>query len=383
MNEKKQKIYSMVPLQPRKKAYITNLVSVLLLVGLLYTTFGSSFSGDIYVNIVGINFRQMKNLFFMICYTVVLAVSLNLTTGCLGEMVLGHAGFMAIGAYAGSLFLVFINSNVINLTEASNFVSCIFSVLAMLIGFVFAGLAGLLVGIPALRLRGDYLAIITLGFGQIIVKILQLKIFDFTNVSGWISSLQGPGGLKNIPKNNNVILYAVVAIIVVALIFIAMRSRFGRAVLSIREDAIAAESVGIPVSKYKILTFMISAAFAGVAGVMFAQTVGILLPSNFSFNYSVELLVIVVLGGLGSFTGSIIATIVLLILPESLRFLADYRLIIYSLSLIIIMLTKPTGLLGRYEFSMSKFLSKLLKIIKRIFFKIKKIFKKKGDLNGK
>lgn len=380
MNNEKQKNYSMVPLNSRKKSYIVNLISIVFLIGMVYTAFGANFSKDIYVNLLGINFGQMRNLFFTICFTIVLAVSLNLTTGCLGEMVLGHAGFMVIGAYAGSLFLVFINSEVVNLVEASSLVKCIFSVLAMLIGFIFAGLAGLLVGIPALRLRGDYLAIITLGFGQIIVKLLNLSVFDFTNSDGWISNLQGPGGLKHIPENDSIILYAVVAIIVVALIFIVMRSRFGRAVLSIREDAIAAESVGIPVTKYKILTFMISAAFAGVAGVMYAQNLGYLDSKQFDFNYSVELLVIVVLGGLGSFTGSIISTIVLLILPESLRFLADYRLIIYSLSLIIIMLTKPSGLLGRYEFSMTR----LLSTIKRFFLRIiNKIFKKKGDSHGK
>lgn len=377
MNENEIKIFSMVPLHPRKKTYITNLISAIVLIGLIYITFGASFSKDIYINLIGINFNQMKNLCFMICLTIILAVSLNLTTGCLGEMVLGHAGFMAIGAYAGSLFLIFINNKVVDLNTATSVVSCGFSVLAMLIGFVFSGLAGLLVGIPALRLRGDYLAIITLGFGQILVKLLQ--IFEFTG---------GSAGLKNIPTNNYILLYVIMAVIVVSLIFIAMRSKFGRAVLSIREDAIAAEAVGIPVTKYKVLTFMLSAAFAGVAGVMFAQNVGTLRPERFSFDYSVELLVIVVLGGLGSFTGSVVATIVLLILPESLRFLDDYRLIIYSLSLIIIMLTKPTGLLGRYEFSMTRFLKKLPGRIKsfpsnckKLFIKITKLFKKKGDLN--
>ena len=377
MNNQFKKEYSMVSFKPRKQSYIINLISTIVLIALVYLAFGTSFSKGLYINLLDINFNQMKNLCFMICYTVILAVSLNLTTGCLGEMVLGHAGFMAIGAYAGSLFLRYIHTNVMDLEAANSLVACGFSIIAMLIGFVSAGLAGLLVGIPALRLRGDYLAIITLGFGQILVKLLQL--FEFTG---------GSGGLKNIPTNNNIILYVVMVCIVVALLFIVMRSRFGRAVLSIREDAIAAEAVGIPVTKYKVLTFMISAAFAGVAGVMFAQNIGTLKPEKFTFNYSVELLVIVVLGGLGSFTGSVVASVVLLLLPESLRFLADYRLIIYSLSLIVIMLTKPSGLLGRYEFSMTRFLKKLPgrvksfpSNIKKLFLKIGNLFRKKGDLN--
>ena len=319
MDDLNTKIRSMVPLTPRKKSYLINIISCVMLVGLVYITLCcGNFSKSIYINLLGINFTQMKGLFVVICYTIVLAVSLNLSTGCLGEMVLGHAGFMAIGAYSGSLFLKYISANVIDLNNAGVFVSCSMTLIAMLIGFIMAGIAGVIVGIPALRLRGDYLAIITLGFGQIIVKLLEL--LDFTG---------GSAGLKNIPKNVNLIMFFIIVIICVAAVFIGMRSKFGRAVLAIREDSIAAEATGIPVTKYKIITFALSAAMAGIAGVMYSQYIGVLLPTTFTFDYSVELLMIVVLGGLGSFTGSIVASGVLTLLPEILRFLSSYRLIIY------------------------------------------------------
>ncbi len=336
---------SMVPLFSRKKPYLINLISCIALVALVYVTLGADFSKSIYVNLIGINFRQMLGLAFVLSYTIILAVSLNLSSGCLGELVLGHAGFMAIGAYAGSLFLKGMGDAATN--------NNIYTVLAIIIGFASAGVAGILVGIPALRLRGDYLAIITLGFGQIIVKLIE--IFDFTG---------GAAGLNKIPTNKNLILYVVIVIIVISVLFTFMRSKYGRTIIAIRDDAIAAEASGVNVTKYKIATFAFSAALAGIGGVLFAQYQGTLRPNDFAFDYSIDLLVIVVLGGLGSFTGSIISAIVLTLLPESLRFLADYRLIIYSVILIIIMLTKPGGLLGRYEFSMTRFLRLLPQRIK-------------------
>lgn len=345
---KKNNFNSMVPLFPRKKPYMVNLISTIILIGLIYLTFCTSFSKNIYVNLIGINFRQMYGLMFVICYTIVLAVSLNLSTGCLGELVLCHAGFMSIGAYAGSLFLIACKAG-----EASSLMQDIYSICAILIGFLASGLCGILVSIPALRLRGDYLAIITLGFGQIIVKAIEL--FEFTG---------GASGLSNIPTNDNLILYVLVVIMVVFILFTFMRSKYGRRILAIRDDDIAAESSGVNVAKVKMTTLALSAALAGVAGVMLAQINGRIEPKTFDFNQSVNYLVIVVLGGLGSFTGSIISTLVLTLLPESLRFLSDYRLIIYSVVLIIIMLRKPGGLLGRYEFSMTRFIKLLPSRIK-------------------
>lgn len=354
---------SLVPLFSRKKPYLINLLSTIVLISLIWITLGADFSKSIYINLLGLNFRQMEGLAFIICYTIILAVSLNLSTGCLGELVLGHAGFMAIGGYAGSIFLKAVSENI---TTAA--LGNVYTILAIIIGFIVAGIAGMLVGIPALRLRGDYLAIITLGFGQIIVKLLEL--FDFTG---------GASGLTKIPKNQNIVLYVSVVVVVVTLVFVLMRSRFGRAILSIREDNIASEASGVAVTKYKIATFAFSAALAGIAGVLFAQYNGVLLPSKFSFNYSIDLLVIVVLGGLGSFTGSIVAAIILTIIPESLRFFSDYRIIVYSIVLIIIMITKPNGLLGRYEFSMTRFIKLLPQRIKKIFSKVFKNSKKEGE----
>lgn len=353
---------SLVPLFSRKKPYLINLISCIALVFLVWVTLGADFSKSIYINILGLNFRQMEGLAFVICYTIILAVSLNLSTGCLGELVLGHAGFMAIGGYAGALFLKAVSSSITNET-----LNNIYTIIAILIGFLAAGIAGILVGIPALRLRGDYLAIITLGFGQIIVKLLEL--FKFTG---------GASGLTKIPKNQNIVLYVIIVIVVVLIIFTLMRSRFGRMILSIREDNIAAEACGVPVTKCKIATFALSAALAGIGGVLFAQYNGVLLPSKFSFSYSVDLLVIVVLGGLGSFTGSIVSATILTLVPESLRFFSDYRIVVYSVILIIIMITRPGGLLGRYEFSMTRFIKLLPSRIKTFINKVKSLFKRKN-----
>ncbi|OLA09672.1 MAG: hypothetical protein BHW12_03775 [Coprobacillus sp. 28_7] len=328
-------INSMVPLFPRRKSYLTNLISAIVLIVLVYITLCSSNASKLYINLIGISFRQMKGLMFVILYTIIMAVSLNLSTGCLGELVLCQAGFMAIGAYAGSIFLIKVDAG-----NASSAMQNVYTVCALAIGFVASGIGGILVGIPALRLRGDYLAIITLGFGQIIVKAIEL--FKFTG---------GASGLSKIPINDNLILYLLITMLVVFVLFTFMRSKYGRSILAIREDAIAAESSGINVTKVKIITLAFSAALAGVAGVLLAQLNGRIDPKSFDFNQSINYLVIVVLGGLGSFTGSIISAIVLTLLPESLRFLSDYRLIIYSIILIIIMLRKPGGLLGRYEFS--------------------------------
>lgn len=335
-----------------KKRMIVNFFSTIILIALIYIVLGADFSSKIFKRIFGMNHRQFLSISISILYTIILAVSLNLSTGCLGEMVLGHAGFMAVGAYTGSLFLKFVNAPDNN---------SLYTIMAIVIGFIAAGIVGFLVGIPVLRLRGDYLAIITLGFGQIISTIIKLIGFD------------GAGKMIGIPLNRNIILYLVIVIVVVGLIFVFMKSRHGRAILSIREDAIAAEACGISVTKYKVFTFTLSAALAGVAGVLFSQNLGVLEPAKFEFNYSIELLLIVVLGGLGSFTGSIVATIILLLLPEMLRFFNDYRLVIYSLLLIIIMLTKPNGLLGRYEFSSYTLYKKIMKFFKNLPTSIKKL----------
>jgi len=218
-----------------------------------------------------------------------------------------------------------------------------------------AGIFGILIGVPALRLKGDYLAIITLGFGEIIRVVLtnidSVLGFDFT---------YGASGLKRIPKITtffNVLLCVVLSCVVIHMV---MKSRHGRAILSIRENEIAAESCGIRTTYYKVMAFTMSAFFAGVAGCLYAGYLGSLQPSSFGFMKSIEILVMVVLGGMGSMLGSILSATVLTALPEALRAFSDYRMVVYSLVLVLMMIFKPTGLLGQYDFSLSRILEKLM-----------------------
>ncbi len=274
--------------------------------------------------------RYQADLLIPIGFNIILAVSLNLAAGFLGQLPLGHAGFMSVGGYAAALF-----------TLALDLPANIEFPLALLMGGLVAALFGVIIGIPALRLKGDYLAIITLGFGEII-RVIILNL-EFTG---------GAYGLRGIPKYTNV--YWVFACVVVTIFILnaIIKSRHGRAVLSIREDEIAAEASGISTTYFKVLAFSISAFFAGIAGGLYAHYLKILDASTFGFMKSVEVLVMVVLGGLGSVIGSIVSATVLTLLPELLRDFAQYRMIIYSLLLVIVMIFKPSGLFGRYDFSL-------------------------------
>ena len=219
--------------------------------------------------------------------------------------------------------------------------------LAQLVGGIVAAAFGVIIGVPALRLKGDYLAILTLGFGEII-RVLILAM-PFTG---------GAAGLSGIPLLTTFTYVFIIAIITVAVIFAFIHSRHGRAVIAIREDEIAAEAAGIHTTYYKLLAFVLAAFFAGIAGGLYAHHIGVLDPSKFDFNYSVEILIMVVLGGMGSITGSIVAAIVLTLLPELLRGFSEYRMLIYSVILICVMLFKPSGLLGQHELSLTKILNK-------------------------
>lgn len=284
----------------------------------------------------GIINRYQSSVLNFLCINIILATSLNITVGCLGQINLGHAGFMSIGAYAAALF-----------TKSGIIPGLPGYFVGLIIGGILAGIIGFLIGIPALRLKGDYLAIITLAFGEIIRVLIEF--FKFTG---------GAQGLKSIPwmQDFNIIYFLMV--ISVAFMYSLMTSRHGRAVLAIREDEIASEASGINTTYYKTFAFIISAVFAGIAGGMFAHNIGIIVPKQFDYNYSINFLVMVVLGGMGSFTGSIISAIVLTILPEFLRSFADYRMIVYSLVLILMMIFRPTGLLGRKEFSLTNITKK-------------------------
>lgn len=271
--------------------------------------------------------RQYKSIVDRIGINIILAVSLSLTTGFLGELSLGHAGFMAIGAYTGAIF-----------TLNTNLPPFIAFVIGLVLGGITAAIFGVFIGVPVLRLKGDYLAIVTLAFGEIIRSII-----NYLPITG------GAMGLSKIPRYTNYTWTYTIAIITIVCIANLVKSRHGRAVLAIRDNAIAAEAMGIKVSKYKIMAFVIAAFFAGVAGVLFGHNFGILKPDNFDYNKSIEILVIVVLGGMGSIKGSIISAIILTVLPEALRATNDLRMLLYAIVLIAMMLFNSSKIRARLE----------------------------------
>ncbi len=261
----------------------------------------------------------------------ILAMSLNLINGCAGQFSLGHAGFMAVGAYGAATLTTVYPSGALMQSHLGVGVS-------ILGGGLAAAAAGYLVGLPSLRLRGDYLAIVTLGFGEII-RIVILNI----------DAIGGPRGMPGIPRVSTFFwIYSWVAITAVVL-FRIMRSSTGRALLSLREDEIAAESMGINTARYKVQAFVISSFFAGIAGGLFAHYQGFIDPSSFNFNRSVEVVIMVVMGGMGSISGSVIGAVIVTILPECLRFLEQFRMVVFPAILIFLMLLRPRGLLGHLE----------------------------------
>ncbi len=304
-----------------RKRYALNLAAVIIVFAVFRLLMSS-----------GILDAYYEGILIMVGINIILAASLNMTTGFLGELTLGHAGFMAVGAYSSAIFTM--NTNM-------GLPDTIILLISLVVGGIIAGIFGFIVGVPALRLRGDYLGIITLGFGEIIrVLLVNLEITG------------GALGLRGImPYSTFTNIYWIMAVIVM-IIFSLMNSRYGRSIISIRENEIASEAVGINTSFYKIFTFVLSAFFAGVAGGLFAHYMTVLDPKKFNFMFSIEILVMVVLGGMGSITGSIIAAIILTFLPELLREFSDYRLLIYSLVLLLMMLFRPKGLLGTKEFSL-------------------------------
>ena len=281
--------------------------------------------------------RYHQGILVLAGINIILTVSLNLATGFLGQLALGHAGFMSVGAYTAAIF----TKAFPDIPELPRLL------IGLLLGALLAGIFGLIVGIPALRLKGDYLAIITLGFGEIIRVVIEN-----------ISITGGAQGLRGIKKLSTPYVVFWVTVIIVALLYCLIRSRHGRAIMAIREDEIAAESSGINLTYYRTFAFTISAMLAGVAGGLYAHHISILGASNFGFMRSVEIVVMVVLGGMGSFTGSILSAATLTILPEALRSFSTYRMLIYSIALVAMMIFKPSGLLGTYEFSLTRVLQK-------------------------
>ena len=286
------------------KSWIINLAAIVLLYALL-----------LFAMETGLISRYLRGILMTIFINIILAASLNLTTGFLGQIALGHAGFMSIGAYTAALFVKYIESTGVVLLDGGSptLQGQLFFLLSLLAGGLLAAVFGLLVGIPALRLKGDYLAIITLGFGEIIRSLIEN--LSFTG---------GAQGLKKIPRLATLdTVYMIMALCVVVM-FTLVRSRHGLAITAIREDDIASEASGIHNTYYKVLAFTVAAFFAGIAGGIYAQYLGVLGAANFNFNKSIDILVMVVLGGMGSLTGSIVAAIGLTALPELLRFIPNF-----------------------------------------------------------
>ncbi|MBQ9329747.1 MAG: branched-chain amino acid ABC transporter permease [Oscillibacter sp.] len=287
---------------------------------------------------------SLKGMLVPICAYMVMAASLNLTVGILGELSLGHAGFMSVGAFTGTTVAIALQ-DAVPAAPLRLF-------LALIAAAVGAALAGFLIGIPVLRLNGDYLAIVTLAFGEIIKAIfnnlylgldsrgLHVSLLaDTTNTApDGKMIIQGPMGIGGIQKISTFTAGFLLVMISLIVIFHLTGSRAGRAIMAIRDNRIAAESVGVNITKYKMMAFVTSAALAGSAGALFAMNYSTIVANKFDFNTSILVLVFVVLGGLGNMLGSLVAAAALTILPEALRQFADYRMLVYAIVLILVML---------------------------------------------
>lgn len=332
--------------------WVKSIIAGVVFVGLFYVL-NAAMSATGFFGI-GIDDYQGRLLVF-IAINVILATSLNLINGFTGQFSIGHAGFMAVGAYSSAFFTVTYGKAVegafgfLGETLAASVVLLI----AILIGALVAALAGLMVGIPSLRLKGDYLAIVTLGFAEII-RIVILNIDAVGGATGY-----------TVPGYANFFWIGVFALVTVVVIHNIVKSDAGRALISIREDELAAEAMGVNVTRYKITSFVIGSSFAGIAGVLFAHYNKFLSTNDFQFIKSFEIIIMIVIGGMGSMTGAILGAIIVTLLPELLRLLpefqigdtvfkfADLRLVIFALILILTMILRPQGILGTNEFGLS------------------------------
>lgn len=289
----------------------------------------------------------MQGLLVPMCTYSIVAIGLNLCVGYLGELSIGHAGFMCVGAFSSAFCTKLLEDVIAN--------QAVLFIIALLVGTVMAAFFGFLIGIPVLRLRGDYLAIVTLAFGEIIKNIINVlyiakdvdgfhfaisngNAIKMTDEGKWL--INGAKGITKIPHLSSFTAGVILILISLFVVYNLVNSRSGRAIMAIRDNRIAAESVGINITKFKLMAFTISAAIAGAGGVLYAHNLSTVTatPTNFGYNMSIMILVFVVLGGMGSFRGSIIAAVLLTLLPEVLRGLSDYRMLIYSIVLIAMML---------------------------------------------
>ena len=287
----------------------------------------------------------IEGLLIPLCVYVILAVSLNLVVGISGELSLGHAGFMCVGAFASAFF----SKCAMDVIPESH----IRFILAIIIGAAVAAVFGILIGIPVLRLRGDYLAIVTLAFGEIIKNVINIFYVGLDSNGFHISLkdqfslgmepdgkmiISGPQGITGTPKDSTFFIGVILILITLFIVLNLINSRDGRAIMAIRDNRIAAESIGLNITKYKLMAFTISAALAGMGGALYSHNLATVQASKFNFNTSILVLVFVVLGGIGNIRGSIIAAVVLTLLPELLRGLSDYRMLFYAIVLILMML---------------------------------------------
>ncbi len=293
------------------------------LISILSLVFGNFIIGSGFIS------NSYKTVILQIGIYLIASLSLNFTLGYLGEFTLGHAGFLAVGAYTSALLV----------KNGMNFL------IAITISAITSCLVGYIVGVLSSRLRGDYLAIASLGISEIIrIFIVNIEIFG------------GPKGLKSIPKYSNFLLIYSLVILSFVVFKLIIKSKHGRTIIAIREDEIAVKSLGISTKKYKILAFCVSAFFAGISGALWAGNQGILTPGEFGFMKSVEILVMVILGGIGSMTGSVISTGLLVAFPVIFQIfipnMNKYRMVIYALILILVMILRPSGIMGKKEFKL-------------------------------
>lgn len=298
--------------------------------------------------------NKISGLLIPICAYVVMAISLNLTVGFLGELSLGHAGFMSVGAFSGVITVACMQDGM----PAS-----VKLLIAIIIGGIMAGILGLIIGIPVIRLKGDYLAIVTLAFGEIIKNIINcvyvgldgsglhfsMKSAEALGMDAGKMILNGPQGAVSISKISTFTAGILLILFSLFVVLNLVNSKTGRAVTAIRDNRIAAESVGINITKYKLTAFIISAIIAGMAGALYAMNFSTIAARKFDFNTSILILVFVVLGGMGNIPGTIIATTLLYMLPELLRQFSDYRMLIYAIVLIVVMLATNSPRMKMYK----------------------------------
>ena len=318
------------------------------------------------MNSAGMLTSSLQGQLVPICAYIVMAVSLNLVVGISGELSIGHAGFMSVGAFSGILCSDLLEEAVTfgpaRLTIAIIVGGVVSGLAGLVMGGIISGIAGLIIGIPVLRLRGDYLAIVTLAFGEIIKNLMNVIYVASDSKGIHVSTngnmeleegarvmLNGPMGAVSVQRISTFMSGIVLVLITLFIVQNIMNSKQGRAIMACRDNRIAAESIGLNVMKYKLMAFVVSAALAGMGGALFGLNYSSLLPIKFNFNTSVLILVFVVLGGIGNIWGSVISATILTILPEALRQFSDYRMLVYAIVLILVMIGTYNPTLKSYK----------------------------------